>query len=140
MLYLTVDRISNIAHFFTLLLIFAFVIAVCYFTTRYIANIQRGRINSSSIKIIETMRIATNKYLQIINVGSKYFLIAVCKDTITYISELESDDISAAAANPQEIPGFKDILEKAKARLGGMNKDISVPADDTEPEETKEDD
>lgn len=62
-----------------LLIIFGIVLAVCYFTTRFIANFQQGRMNDSNMKVIEATKIAPNKYLEIVRIGKKYYALAIGK-------------------------------------------------------------
>lgn len=114
MLLSTGSSINAIAEFFTVLLIFLIILAVTYFSTRWIANFQKQKINSSNIHVIETYKIATNKYLQIIQTGKKYFVIAICKDTVTYLTEIPEEDLDIRPDEPIEPVHFKEILEKAK--------------------------
>lgn len=100
--------------FITVLLIFAFVLAITYVTTRWIANYQKGKTWSKNIEVIESYKITQSKYVQIIKVGEKYVAIAICKDTITLLAELTEEQISFSS-NADELKfDFKEVLEKAK--------------------------
>ena len=114
MLLSTGNSINAIAEFITVLFIFLIILAITYFSTRWIANFQKQKINSSNIHVIETYRISTNKYLQIIQTGKKFYVIAVCKDTVTYLTEVSEDDLDIRPDEPIEPVNFKEILEKAK--------------------------
>ena len=83
------DPVSSSAQFITVLLIFLFVVAITYFTTRYIAGYQKNLIRTGNMELVESLRISNNKYLQIVKTGNKYLVIAVCKDTVTFLTELE---------------------------------------------------
>lgn len=108
------SSINAIAEFFTVLLIFLMILAITYFATRWIANFQKERINSTNIHVIETYKISNNKYLQIIQTGKTYFVIAVCKDTVTYLTQIPEEDLEIKPDEPIEPVNFKEILEKAK--------------------------
>ncbi len=108
------SSINAIAEFFTVLLIFLMILAITYFATRWIANFQKERINSTNIHVIETYKISNNKYLQIIQTGKTYFVIAVCKDTVTYLTQISEEDLEIKPDEPIEPVNFKEILEKAK--------------------------
>lgn len=114
---LTVDTLDNVTRFLTLLLIFGFVLAVTYFTTRYIANFQKGRLRDANISVIETAQIAPGKYIQIIRIGSRYLAVAVGKDTVTMLTELKEEEIQLLNEKGTDLPGFKEIMEKAKEKL-----------------------
>lgn len=113
---LAVSRgIESVARFLSLLFIFIFVCAITYFCSRYIAKIQQGTmLASSNMELIETYKIAPGKYIQIVRVGKKYLALAVCKDTVTLLSELSEDEIETA--KKQEPVSFKELFEKARKR------------------------
>ena len=95
------------------LIVFIIVLGITYLTTRLVGNYQKNQMTQGNIKLIESMRISNNKFLQIVQVGSKYFLIAVCKDTITTIGELDAQEL-VLQANDQKNDDFKEILNKFK--------------------------
>lgn len=94
------------------IILFVIVLGVTYLTTRLVGNYQKNQMIQTNIKVIESMRISNNKFLQIVNIGSKYFLIAVCKDTVTTIGELNSEELVLHEDNQKD--NFKEILDKFK--------------------------
>ncbi len=114
LLGLQTSRLESAAQFVTVILVFVFVLALTYFTTRFVGKYQKTQLYCKNIEVIETYKVTTNKYVQIIRTGEKYLVIAVCKDTITYLSEISGDelDLSAPAAATNE--SFQEVLAKAK--------------------------
>ena len=110
------SSLNSISELFTVLIIFVFVLAITYFSTRWIANYKKENNLSKNIEIIETYKITTNKYLQILRTGEKYLVIAVCKDTVTFLCELEKEQIDLQKKEGGNIVklNFKELLEKAK--------------------------
>ena len=102
----------------TLLIIFIFVLAVTYYVTRFVGNYQKNKLSGSNINILETMRIANNKYIQIVKIGSRVFAIAVAKDTVSYLCELDEDELIYKESSSGKMlinnDNFKEILEKFK--------------------------
>ena len=79
---------SNWDSFFQLigvLLIFLFVLAITYVTTRWIGQYQQGMMQNKNIQVVETFRVSNNKFIQIIQVGKKYLVISVCKDVVNSV-------------------------------------------------------
>ncbi|NBH82040.1 hypothetical protein D7X88_08395 [bacterium C-53] len=107
---------ESVWQFFCVLLIFIFVLAVTYITTRFIGNYQKAQIFNRNIEVIETFRVTTNKYLQIVRTADKYLVIAVCKDTITMLTELSEDSIEKLPDKGMlsETESFQAIMEKAR--------------------------
>lgn len=114
---LEVNTFENVFRFICVVFLFVVVLAMTYFTTRYIANFQKSRLTGGNIKILETFQIAPNKFLQLISVGKRYFVIAVSKDNITFLSEVKEDDIDLGLMDAMAAPSFKDIINKAKKKL-----------------------
>ena len=101
---------TNIARFLTLLVIFLLVLGVTFYTTKFIARTQQGRIHSTNMEIMETMPVANGKYLQIVRIGGKYVVLAIAKDSITKITELAEGEYV-----PSEKPqtgSFGDLIKK----------------------------
>ena len=112
------SRIEAFAQLLTLLIIFIFVLAVTYYVTRFVGNYKKNKLSGSNINILETMRIANNKYIQIVKIGSRVFAIAVAKDTVSYLCELDEDELIYKESSSGKMlinnDNFKEILEKFK--------------------------
>ena len=112
------SRIEAFAQLITLLIIFIFVLAVTYYVTRFVGNYQKNKLSGSNINILETMRIANNKYIQIVKIGSRVFAISVAKDTVSYLCELDEDELIYKESSSGKMlinnDNFKEILEKFK--------------------------
>ena len=110
---------ESILQLVTVFIIFIFVLIVTYVTTRWIGNYQKTQLSGSNIQVIETYKVTNNKFLQIVKIGDKYIAIAICKDSITMLTEVDKDAIIVSeikdSLNVNE--SFKDLLEKAKQIL-----------------------
>ncbi|MCR5267381.1 MAG: flagellar biosynthetic protein FliO [Lachnospiraceae bacterium] len=99
--------------FLTALLVFVFVVALTYFTVRWVGTYQKVQGGNRNFEVIETCKVTSNKYLQIIKVGSRYFLIGIGKDELTFMTELEADDLDLSVRTG--LPdNFQKLLQKAK--------------------------
>lgn len=102
---------SNYAQFITVLLIFVLVLLVTAAVTRWLANYQKQQCANENIELIETTRIANNKYIQIIRAGEKYMVIAVCKDTVAMLGEIPKEQLKRR--EPTQSFHFKELFDKA---------------------------
>ncbi len=114
MLLTNTSSIDTVAQFFTVVIIFILVLGLTYFTTKWIANYQKGRNVNNNIEIIEVSKLTANKYIEIVKCGDKYLAIAVCKDTVTMLCELSEEQLNLEK-NDSDNMGFKEILAKAKS-------------------------
>ena len=114
MLLSLTSGIDSVVQFITVLFIFVFVLGITYFTTRYIAGIQKEQYKTGNMELIETLRISNNKYLQIVRAGDRYFCMAVCKDTVTMLGEIQKEEMVFHENNANVPMSFQDVLEKMK--------------------------
>ena len=115
MLLVTTSKIDSVAQFLTVLVLFVVVLGATWFTTRIIAGIQRGKLKGSNFEIIDTFQLAQNKYIQIIKVGKRYLAIAVCKDSVTLLTELDEDELLLENADGAlKKDSFDMLFQKAK--------------------------
>ena len=102
----------------TVILIFIFVLALTYITTKFTAGLQKSKMASPNVEVIETFKLSTNKYVQIIRIGKKYYSIVVCKDTVTLMGELQEHGIELLKSGTEATMSFQEILNKAKNLKG----------------------
>lgn len=104
----------------TVFLVFVFVLIVTWATTRWIAQQQQGQMFNKNIRVIETFKVTSNKYIQIVQTGEKYLVIAICKDTITMLTELSKDELDETVYGENNLTmkeSFKELLDKAKKNV-----------------------
>lgn len=117
MLYITLlTGVNGIAQLFTVAVLFIIVLAMTYFTTRFIGNYQKGHMSGDNIQIIDTMRLSQNKLIQIVRTGDKYFAIAVCKDTVTLLGEIDKEELVVATQNSATNEKFENILNRFRKK------------------------
>ena len=90
------------------------ILVAAYYTSKIIANFKMGQLRKSNFQVIDSYRISANKLLQIIKVGNKFLVIAVGKDTITLLTELEESEVMIREFHQGDKQNFKQILEKFK--------------------------
>ena len=118
--------LESVIQFITVLLIFVFVLVITWISTKYMAGIQKDRYKTGNMELIETLRISNNKYMQIVRVGSKYYCMAVCKDTVTMLGEIRKEEMIFSDNNVSANMDFHKILESMKQKaLGNKEQDTN---------------
>ena len=109
-------KVRSVSQFLTVLVVFIFVLFLTYWTTRLAGSYKKNQMSGKNIKVLETVSISASKYIQIINIGDKYFAVGVGKDTITYLCELNADSLTFKDDNVSGLSAesFKDILDRFK--------------------------
>lgn len=113
--------LDSYLQFISVLIIFVLVLAATLYVTKWMANYQKGSASSKNIEIIDTCKISTNKYIQIIRIGERYVSIAVSNDQVTNLGEVDPDQLIHEDASGENL-GFKEIFDKIKGEKKGNGK------------------
>lgn len=119
---------NSVLSVISLILIFIVIVALAYFTTRFIARHQGNVLNGkSNIRVIESFRVGTNKFIAIIKIGEAFYAIGVGKDEFTMIDKLNPDDLTDFSTIGTESGGtkidFREILSQIKSKSSKDNND-----------------
>lgn len=104
----------------TVLIIFALVLFVTFFTTKWIGNYQKERYKGRNIELLDAGQLTQNQYIQLVRVGEKYLILAVSKDSVTLLGESSRDELQLDTENDDRqnsADSFQRLLEAAKNRL-----------------------
>lgn len=116
--FLVPDSIGkSVAELIFLLVVFALVLAACIVTTRFIAGHQMQRSRNSNFKPLETYQVAQNRYLHLVQIGSRYFVVSVTKESINFIAEMKEDEIVVKPEKSGLQRSFKEILSDFKVKV-----------------------
>lgn len=112
------------------LVIFVFVLVITYFTTKWIGGYQKVQMSGRNFQVVDSVRIAGGKCVQVLKLGDVYLVVAVGKDEVTMLAKLTEDEIglteeqnlstmhsgkTGMQAGTQET--FQDTLEKIRERF-----------------------
>ena len=115
MLLVSTSKIDSVAQLLTVILLFVVVLGATWLTTRYVAGVQKGKMKGSNFEVVDTFRLTQNKYVQILRIGKKYMAVAICKDTVTVLRELDESEIVFHDSDlSKKAVSFEDIFNKAK--------------------------
>lgn len=95
------------------------VIAASYFVTKFIGTSQIKRHKNSNFQILEVCGIGPGKTLQLIQVGTKYIVIAVSKESVSKILELTEEEIIQKSSYIEKGTGFSDIFSNLLKKKEG---------------------
>ena len=132
MLLVTTSTIDLAAQLLTVIVLFIVVLIATWLTTRYVAGVQKGKLSGSNFETVDTFRLSQNKYVQIMRIGHKYLAVAVCRDTVTVLCELQEDEITFRDEGfTQKAVSFEDFFNKAK-EIAGKKQKRTIDKDDEE--------
>ncbi len=98
----------------SLVFVLIIILVAAYYTSRFVGKMKMGQMNKSNFQVIDTYRISQTKALQIVKIANKYVVIAIAKDTIEVITELDEAEVMIREFHNDEKQSFKQILDKLK--------------------------
>lgn len=107
---LTGSLLQNSLKLFGLVILFVLIIVACYYVTRFVGSRNMGTMRENNIKLIDSYRINQNQCILIVNVGTRYFLLASGKDSVTLLSEIDKDDLKISLTDSAKPMRFQDIF------------------------------
>ncbi len=117
--------ISTSQSFFQLIIVlicFVGVLALAYFTTKWLANYQKGQSYNKNLKIIETLKVSPDKYVEIVACGNKrYLILGLSKNEVTLLGEMTEEELIELDVTPADNNNssnvsttFGQIIDKMK--------------------------
>ncbi|MCQ2527151.1 MAG: flagellar biosynthetic protein FliO [Lachnospiraceae bacterium] len=114
---------DSYAQLITMLIVFVVVLAVTAFVTKWLANYQKAQNSGRNTEIIETTRLANNKWLQIVRVGKTIKVLAISKDNVTYLGDIDPAELKEVKSGNGGMPAFRSMFEKAKSKENNSSDD-----------------
>ena len=124
---LILSSLDSFVQLITVLVIFIFVLIITYFTTRWMAGIQKGRSFNKNLRIIETISAGNNKMISIVQAGEKYLVVSIGKDEVHYLTELKQEELKDLSfmnpdnQNDKQDP-FAEIFGRFKEKYDNRSK------------------
>lgn len=124
---LAATSLDSFVQLITVLIIFVFVLILTYFTTRWMAGIQKGRSFNKNLKIIETISVGNNKMISIVEAGTKYIVVSIGKDEVNFLTELKEEDLKDLSFKDlqnttQNTESFSAIMDKLKEKYSNRSR------------------
>ena len=115
---------KNVLEMISVLIVFVLVLFGTYYATKWMGKSGVIPSRTKNIKVIETFRIAPNKYIQIVQLGCKYYSIGVTKENITFLSPLEEEQLDLTEDTKEgQTVSFRDVMERMGAGFAKIKKD-----------------
>lgn len=108
-------QIEQISSLLGVIFIFLLILYGSYFVSKKVAKVSLRENQSKYIRLVDRMMLGQDKFIAIILIGNRYFLIGTSGDEITLLGELEQEDLQKLETpdNPlAEALNFKEILKK----------------------------
>lgn len=109
-------------------LIFAVVLIITYFTTKWVGGYQKISRRNKNLQIVESLNIAPNRYICLVKAGEVYLVIAVGKEEVTLLTQLTEEQLSEVpvfdsnqgntmSGKTVVAENFQEVLEKVKGHF-----------------------
>lgn len=94
-----------------IVVLFFVILFGAYYAMRYLSKVQFKKVSDGNMSIVEVLSIGQQKTLQLIRVGNKYMVIAVAKEHVTFVRDIDETDLSIREEAEGVIP-FSHFIKK----------------------------
>jgi len=118
------STLQSLGEILGLLLVFLLVMLLTWLTTRWISKHTAIASRSGNIKVLETYKLAPDRYLQIVKVVERYLVLAVTKDRVSVLVELQKEEVplesrgESSMGDSSQGASFQEILKKLSSGKG----------------------
>ena len=123
---------DNILQLLGVSILFIFILAITYYTTRFVGGVKLGQTKKGNFKVLETYKIAPNKFLQLVKIGTRYFAISVGKEEIRFITELNENEMVQQEHLGKQNNNFLEIISKIMNKQNENKQNEKIQNDDQE--------
>ena len=116
------SSVDNLLQLVGVSILFIFILVITYYTTKFVGGVKLSINKNSNFKVLETHKIAQNKYIQIIQIGTRYFVISIGKDDIRLLTELNENEVLKQDDLKAQKNNFTDIFNISLKKLKEKNK------------------
>jgi len=96
------------------LIVFLLVIGVAFYITRFIGQSTLRYTRSTNLQVIDYIILGRDKGLYIVKVGDKFLLIGVSNSNITYLTEINKEDIKTLSNDKDFVTNLNISIERLK--------------------------
>ena len=113
----------GIEQFLWFIFVFISIIVMAYYLSRYYASFTLSANKTRYIKVVDKYVIGRDKFILLIKIDKKFYLIGITNNDIRLISDIDNlnnyTETNDVLINPQPnklMESFKEILNKQNAR------------------------
>lgn len=96
------------------LIAFFLVIGLIFYITRFIGQSTLKYTRSTNLEVIDYIILGRDKGLYIVKVGDRFFLIGVSSNNITYLTEIDKENIKNITNDRDFVTNLNISIEKLK--------------------------
>jgi flagellar protein FliO/FliZ len=118
---------TTISYIFSLLVTFAIVVGLAYFTSKFLSRKWSPAIHGRNLIVHDTISLGVNKLLYLVEVGGKVLLIGVTDHNITHLQEFTDEkfmkELHEKAFNGEQLqtpPAFNNVFAQQIDKLQHM--------------------
>lgn len=107
--------LENVFQLIGLLVVFILILAAAYFVTRWVGGQTLQSQRNQNISVIETFRLAPNRFIQIVRLGNKYIAIALSREHVEFLAEIDEEALSLPETRERQVSSnvdFKEVFSK----------------------------
>lgn len=92
------------------------IIYLSYLCSKHLGKGINRRDSSGYMKLIDQLLVGQDRYIAIVQIGDKYFLVGITAGQINVLDKLDREDLQPLKSNSEKgsmvVPEFRQLMEK----------------------------
>ena len=105
------DAFNSVGQFFLLIIVIVGVLYLAHIATKYFARTSLPK-KGKNLDLIDSMSVGQFTAIQVVRAGKKYVLLGVTKERISFLTELNEDELELNDTNDKKLIPFDSYMQK----------------------------
>lgn len=126
---------QNMMQWIGVLATFFLVVFLAYLSSKWVARFQNAKTPKKNIKVIERYFVRNGQAIEIIQIGNRYIAIGIGKNEISYLTELEEEQLQQTG--PEKPFQWEDVWLAVKNLKNKKTEKAGIDEKNRQDEETQ---
>jgi len=113
--------IEVVVQLFFILIVFGIIIVLAIYVTKLVGGARYVNRGNSNLKLMDSIGLGFQNGIHLVKVGKKYVLLGITKDRITFLCELNENEIPENESSEGAKPSFEAYLNRIMNKKNGSS-------------------
>ena len=104
--------LQTIGQLFFILIVFVGIVILAIYVTKFVGGARYTHRGNKNLKLMDSIGLGFQNGIHLVQVGKKYVLLGITKDRITFLCELNENEINEAEIDIEDKPSFETYLNR----------------------------
>ena len=108
--------IQTVSQLFFILIVFVGILILAVYVTKLVGGAKYAHRGDDNLKLMDSIGLGFQNGIHLVKVGKKYVLLGITKDKITFLCELNENEIDNSDISTEDKPSFETYLNRIMSK------------------------